>query len=419
MDVANSKLSLNHSYFVNNQAHYSGGAIHLSKQSKLEMNAEITFKNNSATLSGGALSLRSSLLAIKSASTKIYFYNNTVNRTSGRGGAIFYRDDSYTFSCYSSYLSGQSCLIGFSDELNRKYLYLEHNMAHVGSIIYGGLLNRCKYTFNDSVLTGIEMLKQISSTSDFLNGSAISSDAVRVCHCVSMTPNCTHQPTAVTVWKGEIFYLSLATLDQNDNIVSSEVISGLDESSEGHIYYNEYTQMTSTFCTTISFHVYTTSRTERLFVYANGPCKDADNNLKVAVNINIRQECPVGFEGNSECVCDKRLQQFTNSCSIDNQTIEIYNLHYWLGFETTSFSYSYCPLDYCKTGRVVLTADDTDKQCAFNHSGKLCGNCKQNFSRTLGSSACIPCYSSKTYIWLTLLFIILSRHTVSCNNLMV
>ena len=41
------------------------------------------------------------------------------------------------------------------------------------------------------------------------------------------------------------------------------------------------------------------------------------------------------------------------------------------------------------------TPDGVDIQCAFNHTGVLCGSCQQNLSVSLGSSRCIEC----PYLW--------------------
>ena len=44
-----------------------------------------------------------------------------------------------------------------------------------------------------------------------------------------------------------------------------------------------------------------------------------------------------------------------------------------------------------------------DTQCAYNHSGILCGGCQENFSLSLGSSRCLPCHSH----WPAVLVVIL------------
>ena len=52
--------------------------------------------------------------------------------------------------------------------------------------------------------------------------------------------------------------------------------------------------------------------------------------------------------------------------------------------------------------RLNVTLDDADIQCDFNHSGFLCGSCKEHFSIALGSLHCLEC--SNTYLALILPF---------------
>ena len=63
-----------------------------------------------------------------------------------------------------------------------------------------------------------------------------------------------------------------------------------------------------------------------------------------------------------------------------------------------------CPPDYCKTDDVNISLADLDVQCAFNHSGLLCGSCVQNHSRIFASSLCQKC--SNMFILLLIAFTI-------------
>ena len=283
----NAKIISHRIDFVSNVADCSGGAMYVSKQSELVIHGEATLTNNTALASGGAIFLSSSLFTIDEQNTRVSFFNNTV--TNGTGGAIFYRDDSYTFACYSSDTSGQSCLLNFKDNDNlfNHKIYSEHNTARLGSFIFGGLLNRCRYYINGSWQDSLYVIKKITQDSASTNGSAISSDAVRVCNCVSMLPDCSYESPPLSVWRGESFNISLAVLDQNKNMVSSSIISGLDDNSKGEIRYYEYSQNVYNNCTHVSFHISTESTHERLYIYTNGPCKDADENLKVKMDVML------------------------------------------------------------------------------------------------------------------------------------
>ena len=47
----------------------------------------------------------------------------------------------------------------------------------------------------------------------------------------------------------------------------------------------------------------------------------------------------------------------------------------------------FCPLDYCMSGDKTLNiAEEPDAQCDFNHAGRLCGGCRENYSLAIGSS---------------------------------
>ena len=51
-----------------------------------------------------------------------------------------------------------------------------------------------------------------------------------------------------------------------------------------------------------------------------------------------------------------------------------------------------CPLDHCKQEKELVDLEtDPDIQCNFNHSGTLCGGCKEGYSVAIGSSHCLYC----------------------------
>ena len=58
-------------------------------------------------------------------------------------------------------------------------------------------------------------------------------------------------------------------------------------------------------------------------------------------------------------------------------------------------AHQHCPFDYCSAESVSIRLEDQDEQCAFNRAGILCGGCKTNFSRVLGSSKCKKCSSTR------------------------
>ena len=103
--------------------------------------------------------------------------------------------------------------------------------------------------------------------------------------------------------------------------------------------------------------------------------------------------------------CDHRLQPYIYDCSVKDETVQI-EKNVWIQYVNTSNSTGYliqdCPYDYCVNKPVNITLstqEGTDKQCAFNRTGKLCGQCAEGLSPVFASSKCWEC----TNHWLLLL----------------
>ena len=60
-------------------------------------------------------------------------------------------------------------------------------------------------------------------------------------------------------------------------------------------------------------------------------------------------------------------------------------------------AHQHCPFDYCRTDESFsIHLENQDEQCAFNRQGILCGGCKKNLSRVLGTSSCKKCTNKYT-----------------------
>ena len=89
--------------------------------------------------------------------------------------------------------------------------------------------------------------------------------------------------------------------------------------------------------------------------------------------------------------CNINTQSFTRSGSV------------WIGLgsdEEGLLIHMYCPNAHCKVQETGLKLTSLDTQCAFSHSGVLCGSCKSGLALMLGSSKCQSC--SSMYLLLTL-----------------
>ena len=119
------------------------------------------------------------------------------------------------------------------------------------------------------------------------------------------------------------------------------------------------------------------------------------------MNIN---SCPPRFEFSEvrqACICNTRLTraQYTNFCNISSKTVLRWN-NFWMGFNDQRglILHPNCPFDYCISKPMNISVIDSDAQCQYNRTGKLCGGCRNNDSLLLGTSRCQPC----TNLYLTL-----------------
>ena len=114
--------------------------------------------------------------------------------------------------------------------------------------------------------------------------------------------------------------------------------------------------------------------------------------------------CPLGFtlsQNSSGCVlyeslhkADKQVKSFlSNTAGYISQPTS------WIGAQSELDEVilsTYCLPSLCNENRLrqpVNLQDELsiDAQCDFNHSGRLCGGCKENYSLAIGSSHCIKC----------------------------
>ena len=178
------------------------------------------------------------------------------------------------------------------------------------------------------------------------------------------------------------------------------VIQVIETSENIRLSSLEYSQNIDNTCNILKYtiHSYAIGTTQELTLYAQGPCPPTwTNTLTVTVTI---QECPPGFQLSMNepiCICDERLQRFTNTCLVDSTTVlREHNAEFWVDYDSDNESrglilHPHCPFDYCTSEETYLIVDNSNKQCSYNRSGLLCGRCSDNLSLVLGSSRCLQC----------------------------
>ena len=421
---------------VNNNLALEGGAIAVVTSTlNFQANARSTFTNNTAR-HGGALFIKESSLYFYSLSL-IIFQNNRGDN----GGALYLTYNSFTYiaslrTAKLQFIHNSAVLGGaiFIDdrrsqhackEINAKcpldvftvsysansYMcnfFFENNYAHQGSLLYGGLFDRCRTFILKSV--GLDLFKSISRVHQDPGNeshSLISSGPVQICFCKDMLPNCSMESPQISIHRGEMFNLNLVAVDQDNNPKTSVIRSYFPQTSTAELGVGQTLQHVTDNCTQVSFRIFTRDDKETVYMYnENDYCRD-EGISRQFFNVTFLP-CPTGFQlsnTQTSCVCDEQIQSFTNTCDIDTLSVQRKG-KFWFEYENTSLViFPYCPFDYCKAHQqlIVVRLSNFDDQCAFNHSGYLCGGCQGNLSLSLGSSLCQPCQQF-TFVWLTLLF---------------
>jgi len=75
-------------------------------------------------------------------------------------------------------------------------------------------------------------------------------------------------------------------------------------------------------CAELNYTIFSVNALDILNLYPDGPCSNLGNPFNILVR--FRRPCPYGFsffESEGVCICEERLQQYTNSCDISQQTI--------------------------------------------------------------------------------------------------
>jgi len=396
------------SSFANNTADY-GGAIHASTGTLL-FRRYTSFKRNIA-IDGGALSLADNSKFYLPPNTTLDFKNNHAHR---KGGAIVVEDHLFPF-CVSDmnllsyvleYCFFQLTIDNYFETIS--IIFKKNHAGEAGDALYGGLLDKC--ALEKTIRYTPDMLFTIISTgyNESSSISHISSAPMRVCHCTDNTPDCTVTSTNYAVYPGQILKVPVVAVGQRNGTVPSIVKSSLSSQTSSEISSLETSQETGSKCSVLQYTVLSRSSFEEITLLAANPC--AGPGTKLTVHIEVLP-CPPGFELSNlkaACVCDKRLQLYTNSCNITDATIERTGYdNFWVGVDVKTggvILHPQCTFHYCREDTVLFTLNNSgsDAQCDNNRSGLLCGSCQSGLSLAVGSSQCLKC--SNEYLALLIPF---------------
>ena len=360
------------------------------------------FMNNSAFF-GSGLYLTKDSVAYLDPHTQLVFENNEAYF---KGGAVYITQDKLDSDHLCSLQIFDPALTPFS-ELETRIWFINNFALIAGDTVYGGNVDYClaasPSAFFLSNVTTIGYGKFIFDfVSDFEgqpeSNSLISSDADRLCFCNEGVKDCEKLNETAFLYPGEVFRISVVGIGQRRGNTPANVIAAKRTGTGVEL------QKVGRECSNVTYDIQEDITWLLLFPDST---IIRQNGVTLPIDIVILA-CPVGFEINNstkvcECETSLKLRGMTN-CDIVTQTI-IRLPPYWLSnYSHHLLLHDHCPFDYCKSTPVQITLKepDTSKQCAFNRTGTLCGQCKEGLSLVFGTSRCLPC--SNKYLALFIAF---------------
>ena len=341
---------------ANNLGAEKGGGVH-AVDSSITVEREVQFVNNVAAYGGGInfeMDAKVYVLAENNSVPLLAFTQNKANY----GGAIHVADETYPLLCSSlsplSYSTSSVCFFqSLYLESNAQNIYFSNNLAEMsGSNLFGGLLDRCTIR-NDSPANGATTFKKLGGITEL---ESITSDPVRICFCKDGYPDCTYMPPPIEIMRGETIALRIVAVDQVNRTINDTIIHASLNSTFGTLDEGQEAQRTHEGCTELSFDLLSTSDSEQLLLYAEGPCTSKGISQISAMIQILPCSCPIGFARSERdtircvCECDPELGVYVSECYPSEQAI-VRKGNFWITHVNTSLDTGYlifpnCPLDY-------------------------------------------------------------------------
>ena len=404
----------------------NGTAIYISK-SKLYISGTVNVIGNHGHSGGGLYSdcNTQSYIYLKQPS-QLYMANNTALY---HGGAIFVKD------CNS--IDSIDCFIQIEGLMKITNIYivpdnvsviLENNTAEVaGNSIYGGSLEICylEYLQNDFLdfmihnniidLGGnlashafrfVEIFQIFNEAAH--SKSEITSDPVRICFCddeFSMNKLECVTKAHVEVYRGQAFHIPAVGVGQFNNTSPAIVRTIIPSDHTGELGEGQNVQELGLACGFLSYIVRSSKNTTQLHISIESTSSNINLWHPALISVTFLN-CPPGLQLSthfSVCECEPHLKNYGLVCDTDTWTFHR-PASMWIGYygKQQVAIHSNCPFHYCKSEDTNLSLSNQDEQCAFNHSGVLCGACQQGLSLALGTSQCLKC--SNIYLFLLIPF---------------
>ena len=263
--------------------------------------------------------------------------------------------------------------------------------------MYGGSVDHC---IHEPANRNFINLCNLTNTK--LHKSEVSSAPLGVCFCTDDTLDCNLKRKEITVYPGEDFHISVATVGQRNGTVPGNVhaafTSEYSNTSLGDLQDLQSINNINS-CTNLTYTVFTDVKSLSLTLRGIGMpfgniyyVKNAFAGMSfVPPELHITlQECPAGFtlSRRHSCDCDPMLKCHGINCNITSNTIQR-TPPVWIGYYNATgkskdsglLIHPHCPFDYCTLKDTTsLNVSTLDKQCSSGRSGILCGACQPGLS---------------------------------------
>lgn len=352
-----------------------------------------------------------------SSNVALSFFGNKARK---RGGALFVEDSDYNTLWHSDlygydvYCLPFYCQVTEQIAMTVKFIFSQNAAKLAGNDVFGGWIDFYQLLSNFD-LTLI--------FTDYIEHQVIASNPIRICVCLNSAPVCNITESFFSIFPGQSFEIKAVAVGQRIGIVPSIVVVE-SETENLSLGKGQEVQSVERDCSLLTFSIYSDARVAVLNLKAHtvdshGPnveylsawlperYKILSNQYSIGVTL---KDCPIGFIlKTNRCLCVPLLQ-FHKGVGCDYDTFKVIrDRHTWISVITKDNNthtqkgiviHDHCPYTYCRTDNnsLLFRLEFPDSQCAFNHSGILCGECKENFSLVLGTSNCKECSKSMLFL---------------------
>ena len=434
---------------------YNNNTALSAMNSNLVFEGNILFKGNNAT-NGGALKFCDTSVVYIRNNTTVKFISNHALKA---GGAIYAQQrclETATPCFFQPDVPAFTYVVNLTKMM--QLIFINNTAGYAGSALYGGAVDYC-YTYlqfkwygRASYYDSGSIFNKAFNLDKQTGNTPISSDPYGVCLCNSSNlPDCdTLKNVTHKKYPGQEFNVTVVAVGQRNGVVPGIIEAILlknktNSSSNTATIPEKYSiQKAGYSCTTLSYAIESHAPQETINLTVQQPSTLGGSFYYEFHPPSITVlflPCPWGFtlkDNPPSCECDPLLRENHIQCNIAQGSI-LRPTPTWIGrpyitnvhvstiepneneTQKNSFTevlfHDHCPFDYCQPHDVSITANTTDKQCANNRTGILCGACSKGLSLALGSSNCLQC--SNVHLLLVVYFalagVLLVSFLTLCN----